>query len=59
MNGKSVWQILPTQANGKKIWHLMWKADPDHVLWNSIGMFATIKAAKAMAAHLRRPPIRI
>jgi hypothetical protein len=58
---KPAWRIRSCMTGGgKRGWVLenTYKSG-DSVGWTNFGYFASIKAAKAMAAHIRRKPINV
>lgn len=53
------YQIVPVLANGnRRCWQLQCKSDAS-TWWNVIAVTTSIKAAKTIAAHMRRKAIKL
>lgn len=55
------YQLTPGMSGNKRAWILQSVEKTAHggIVTNTIAWFSTIKAAKAMASHMRRKPIAV
>lgn len=58
---KISWRITPAMSQNRPSWALstVSTADNGATVTNSFGYFSTLKAAKRMAAHMKRKPINL
>lgn len=61
MKTKLAWRIIPAMSSGKKSFGLetITTYDNGTQTCSTFGYFSTLKAAKAMAAHMKRKPINV
>lgn len=54
---ETVYRMVPCMNGSKRSWQVQMAARVDAQVWTTFAWVTSIKSAKAMVAHLRRPAI--